>query len=595
MKYYTIIDSETDGLLDEVTKIHVISYNILDENGKSISKGSITDPAKMVSFLSAQEIIVGHNIIRFDIPVFKKVLGIKYKGKAYDTLGISWYLFPTEVNDKGKVVPRKRHGLEAWGIQLGFPKPPIEDWRNLSIERYIERCEGDVEINTRFWSLCKSYLEEIYGDAGINRILGYIGFKLDCAREQEEVYCKIAKVRCHQYLDNILTQIEERTSELASHMPDNEKFKKVKRPKNLYKQDGELSSYGEKWFERCKELNVDPLQEEEIKVYSHSEPGNPNSTDQLKDWLFSLGWEPTIYKESTSKVTGITKEVPQITNEKGKICKSIKSLYKTHPYLEHLEGLSILNHRKGVFEGFLKELDDNDRVQAKIDGFTNTLRMQHRKPIANLTKVGKPWGKEIRSLIIAPDENYVLCGSDMSALEDTTKQHYMYFYDPEYVNVMRIKGFDPHTDIAVFAQLMTKEEEQTFKDLKQKDEDINQTLSEEEYEIYHHLSSVRGNAKTVNFAGVYGAGPAKIAKTLGCDIEFAKKLHTAYWERNKAVKLVAKNTYHKTVRGQMWLYNPVSGFWYSLRYEKDKFSTLNQGTGKVLTFNKLYAPLYSNI
>lgn len=29
----------------------------------------------------------------------------------------------------------------------------------------------------------------------------------------------------------------------------------------------------------------------------------------------------------------------------------------------------------------------------------------------------------------------------------------------------------------------------------------------------------------------------------------------------------------------MWLLNPVSGFWYSLRYPKDIFSTLNQGTG----------------
>jgi hypothetical protein len=29
----------------------------------------------------------------------------------------------------------------------------------------------------------------------------------------------------------------------------------------------------------------------------------------------------------------------------------------------------------------------------------------------------------------------------------------------------------------------------------------------------------------------------------------------------------------------MWLFNPVSQFWYSLRYEKDRFSTLNQGTG----------------
>lgn len=31
--------------------------------------------------------------------------------------------------------------------------------------------------------------------------------------------------------------------------------------------------------------------------------------------------------------------------------------------------------------------------------------------------------------------------------------------------------------------------------------------------------------------------------------------------------------------GSMWLQNPVSKFWYSLRSDKDRFSTLNQGTG----------------
>lgn len=28
----------------------------------------------------------------------------------------------------------------------------------------------------------------------------------------------------------------------------------------------------------------------------------------------------------------------------------------------------------------------------------------------------------------------------------------------------------------------------------------------------------------------------------------------------------------------MWLLNPINGFWYSLRYEKDVFSTLVQGS-----------------
>lgn len=51
----------------------------------------------------------------------------------------------------------------------------------------------------------------------------------------------------------------------------------------------------------------------------------------------------------------------------------------------------------------------------------------------------------------------------MSALEDTTKQHYMYYYDPEYVTQMRVPGFDPHVDVAVLSNLMTKEEEKFYK------------------------------------------------------------------------------------------------------------------------------------
>jgi hypothetical protein len=53
----------------------------------------------------------------------------------------------------------------------------------------------------------------------------------------------------------------------------------------------------------------------------------------------------------------------------------------------------------------------------------------------------------------------------------------------------------------------------------------------------------------------------------------------AYWKRNWSVKAIAEDQLIKTVAGKMWLYNPVSKFWYSLRYKKDIFSTLNQGTG----------------
>ena len=165
----------------------------------------------------------------------------------------------------------------------------------------------------------------------------------------------------------------------------------------------------------------------------------------------------------------------------------------------------------------------------------------------------------------------------------------MYYFDPEYVTAMRVPGFDPHMDIAVFAGLLTEEQIKDYKRIKKLLDDKSE-VSDDEKKVYVFYTDTRGDAKVINFSAVYGAGPAKIAKTLGCTLEFARVLHTAYWGRNKAVKQVANAVHTKVVevpnyqelgvpQYQMWLHNPVSNFYYTLRNQKDIFSTLNQGTG----------------
>jgi hypothetical protein len=228
----------------------------------------------------------------------------------------------------------------------------------------------------------------------------------------------------------------------------------------------------------------------------------------------------------------------------------------------------MLQHRVGVLEGFLECSNEKGEMKAVIAGFTNTLRFKHKKPIANLPSVDKPYGKEIRGAIIASDENHLFCGSDMSSLEDTTKQHYMFFYDPDYVTQMRVPGFDPHLDIAVLSGMLTPEQVEDHK--------LYESTQGEQGISY---KKVRSKAKVVNFSGIYGAGPPKIALTTGMSLTEATALHKTYWDRNKSVKQIAKDCTVKVVGKQMWLYNPVSQFWYSLRTDKDRFSTLNQGTG----------------
>lgn len=144
----TVFDIETDGLLDDLTKIHVLSYSY---DGKEVV--STGDYDEMREFFETHQYLVGHNIILFDIPAVEKVLGIKVKARLVDTLALSWY-----VNHH-----RTKHGLEGYGEDYGVPKPVIKDWDNLTYEEYAHRCSEDVKINYRLWIDLKMKLKRLYG------------------------------------------------------------------------------------------------------------------------------------------------------------------------------------------------------------------------------------------------------------------------------------------------------------------------------------------------------------------------------------------------------------------------------------------------
>ena len=231
-----------------------------------------------------------------------------------------------------------------------------------------------------------------------------------------------------------------------------------------------------------------------------------------------------------------------------------------NPTVEVLDGLTVLQHRLSIFKGFL-ECQRNGYVKAEIAGLTNTLRFKHSKPLVNLPGVDKPWGAEIRGCLTAP-EGYVLCGADMTSLEDTTKRHYMHPYDPDYVAEMSQDGFDPHLDLAKHAGAITQYD-----------------IDEYNKGNRPELKTMRKNYKVVNYSATYGVGANKLSRETGMSTEEAKALLEAYWNRNWSVKKFSESQRIRTINTQMWVQNPVSKFWYSLRFEKDAFSTINQGTG----------------
>ena len=559
---FCVFDIETDGLLETLSRLHCLCAAIYEGN-VLIEEVTITTLEELVSFLKKQGILVGHNVKRYDFPAIKKLTGYDHKGMIIDTLALSWYLFPEH----------EEHGLEIWGDRLGVAKPVITDWENQSLEDYIHRCKTDVVINTILFGNFVAYLKDIYVDQSIMRIMQYLTWKLDCAQEQEENPLTIDRAYCGRTLVTLNALVEEKKTLLAQAMPAIEKWEDKNRPAKMYTVKNELTKAGIAWLELLADKGHDANYGGPVPILKSVTPPNPTSVPQLKAWLFQLGWVPTIYKHVANKA-GVIRPIPQLQDNDKRLCANIILLSETYPVLEQLKGLFMLQHRVGILEGFLECSTPEGKMIAQINGFTNTLRFKHKKPFVNLPGVDKPYGKEIRGAIIAPDEDHLFCGSDMSSLEDSTKQHYMYFYDPEYVTQMRVPGFDPHLDIGVLSGMMSVEESDRFKFL-----DGIKDKTPEQVTEYARLKKIRSKAKIVNFSGIYGAGPPKISLTTGMPLTEATTLHTIYWQRNKAVKQVTEATVYKIVRNQMWLYNPVSGFWYSLRKPKDRFSTLNQGTG----------------
>jgi len=125
-------DIEADNLMPLSSRVWVVGARLfsLDEpinNEDATFLFYENDKTSFESFLGASEpsIIVGHNIIGFDLPCLRQVWGVDFSVGArgdslyglpvtfVDTLLLSQFLDPDRLGG---------HSLEAWGERLGYPK-----------------------------------------------------------------------------------------------------------------------------------------------------------------------------------------------------------------------------------------------------------------------------------------------------------------------------------------------------------------------------------------------------------------------------------------------------------------------------------------
>lgn len=495
-----IFDIETDGLLDQLTKVHILS--VFDTETKKAQRFITPEAIKayvMKHFdRNASEPLVaaGHNIIAFDLPALQKVYPeFTPHAQFYDTLCLSRLVFTDLFDSDMKLtasgkLPRKftgSHSLEAWGYRLGdykgdFKGPwreedvPVEQREAWLTEMY-DYCEQDTRVTAKLWKKLKT--EEYSKEAvELEHSVQWI------IQRQIRYGVAFNEAAAQEFYATLLVRRDELTRDLQETF--GKWFERDGRDEFVPKKDNPRLGYTEGCpFSKIKEVTF-----------------NPGSRQHIAKRLKKMyGWEPTSFTE-----TGL----PEV-NE-----KVLKGLASYPPVAKLLEYLMVDKRIGQVAEGdngWLKMVRADGRIHGNVN--TNgavTGRMTHSSPnLAQVPSGDSPYGHECRALFVVP-KGKKLVGADASALEGRTLAHYTSRYDGGEYGKVLLEG-DVHWENCIALELVPRGTKRN------KDEDT---------EEGQQHKTIRGIAKTWFYAWLYGAGDKKLAVTLGCSEAKAKRLREAF-------------------------------------------------------------------
>lgn len=251
---------------------------------------------------------------------------------------------------------------------------------------------------------------------------------------------------------------------------------------------------------------------------------NLASRKQIGDRLQSLGWKPTKLTEKGQTI------VDEGTLEDIDI-----------PEAKMIAEYLMLQKRVAMIDSWLKHVDENThRVHGGIiTNGTITGRMAHRNPnMGQVPSVNKPFGKEIRSLWTVDDGN-VLVGTDLSGIELRCLAHYM--QDDEWTEDL-LNG-----------------------DIHQKNADA--------------AGITRPQSKTLIYATLYGAGPAKIGSIVGGGAKEGNEILFRFYRNTPSLSKLMEKVGNIATKG----YVPgLDGRRILVRSEHAALNSLLQGCGAII-------------
>lgn len=492
-------DTETDGLLDKLTRIHSLAMRDVDTGEKwscypqgqayKSERGANTDLSieAGLAMLMEADLVIGHNIIAFDIPAIQKVYP-RFKiarEKIFDTLVMSRLIW-TDLQDrdfKNRKFPKQyagRHSLEAWGHRLNLWKG---DYSAIFTKKAKELGLKGQEIVDFVWGTWRPEMQDYCEqDVEVTDALFKLIERKNVDPRAVEIEHEVALICFRQ--EQVGFTFDRKAAEELTRTLQKERVQLTEELQGIFKpwlvSEGEFTPKRPNkkmgyWGHKDADGNFHGYTCTKIKQVQF----NPASRDHIADRLMKLkGWKPKEYTD---------KGKPKVDE---KVLSSLK-----YPEAKPLARFMLLNKRIGqIAEGnkaWLK-LEKNGKMHGRIvTGGAVTGRGTHKDPnMSAVPKVGAEYGKECRSCFTS-SPGRVLVGTDADGLELRMLAHFMARYDGGAYAKQVVEG-DAHWENVLALGLVPP------------------GTPRNETKFYVH-KIYRDGAKTFIYGFLYGAGSIKVA------------------------------------------------------------------------------------